>query len=233
MWQFCGRVGFHLHTPIETFRVTCAPEAVLAERQGPDRAVRGRDGMYHLIGDDQSYCTGSYDRSDWCTSQIRHSTELTLDVPSVPPADRCYRAHGPWPPPLTGTKALARIRRQLVATFGPGCVLCPDPWARKVDHDHITGEVRGYLCGSCNAALAECRHLTGCRFITYLTEPPVRRLSLVYPSHTRLSAQPKQVARRTCFDLAMAGGVSPGIDILLDARATQGRPPSETATSVL
>lgn len=228
MWQFCDREGFQLTTPLQAFRVTCTPEEPLAQRQGPDRAMRDSGGMYHLMGGTRSFCLGHYNRSDWCTGQVRGSADFTLDIPSVPPAERCYRAKVRWPSPANGNTALARTRRLLVARFGPGCVVCPEQWATKVDHDHVTGEVRGYLCGSCNAALAECRHLTGCRFIKYLRDPPARHLALMYPRHTAQAAKPAEAARRACHDIVMNGGTSPGTAALLSGTGSED--PTATAT---
>jgi hypothetical protein len=41
----------------------------------------------------------------------------------------------------------------LVAQQGGMCKLCRSKSATYVDHDHITGEVRGVLCPGCNAGL--------------------------------------------------------------------------------
>jgi hypothetical protein len=215
VWRFCGLEGFSLTAPLDGFRVTCSPEANIAARTGPDRAVRDRDGVYHLMGEDRSYCLGQYTASEWCTAQVRGGTTFIRDVAAVPRAERCERAAGRWPPSTAGTSALARVRRRLVATFGPGCVLCPDPWATHVDHDHVTGQVRGYLCGSCNTALAECRHLTDCQFVPYLQRPPAQHLALNHPRHSSISAQPERLARRACYELVLAGGISPGTDAAL------------------
>jgi hypothetical protein len=50
---------------------------------------------------------------------------------------------------------------ELLAAQGGGCAVCgkrPKPGkSLHVDHDHATGEVRGLLCFSCNAALGHLR----------------------------------------------------------------------------
>jgi hypothetical protein len=42
---------------------------------------------------------------------------------------------------------------EMLATQGGGCAICGNPEADNVDHDHVTGEVRGILCFNCNIAI--------------------------------------------------------------------------------
>jgi hypothetical protein len=42
---------------------------------------------------------------------------------------------------------------EMLATQGGGCAICGNPNAGNVDHDHVTGEVRGILCFNCNIAI--------------------------------------------------------------------------------
>jgi hypothetical protein len=41
----------------------------------------------------------------------------------------------------------------LLATQGGGCAICGNPDADNVDHDHVTGKVRGILCFNCSVAI--------------------------------------------------------------------------------
>lgn len=49
----------------------------------------------------------------------------------------------------------AQLRKQ-----GGGCAICGEPPKSRrlhVDHDHLTGDVRGLLCWTCNAVLGRAR----------------------------------------------------------------------------
>jgi hypothetical protein len=77
------------------------------------------------------------------------------------------RRRGPVPPAV----AAARRRRvwkskynlteedyeTLLRLQGGACAICKEPPAKKkflvVDHDHVSGEVRGLLCGRCNSGI--------------------------------------------------------------------------------
>lgn len=53
-----------------------------------------------------------------------------------------------------------------------------------LDHDHVTGFFRGYVCGLCNDMLGHARDKIDFfeRAIGYLREPPARRLGVEVPS---------------------------------------------------
>lgn len=205
VWRFCELPGFSLSTPLDRFRVTCAPEDVLVARREPVAVVADLFGVRHLV------------RRGWSCCNLAHGSPEDVDsLASVPLDRRCERARPYWPPHLSPSNRLTPIRRQLIEAFGPECVVCGDPLARNVDHDHLTGLVRGYLCGSCNTAIAECRHLAGCRFVAYLAKPPALRLGLTYPRHRAASASAGFVERTGWYELVLAGGVSPGMAWLLE-----------------
>jgi hypothetical protein len=43
----------------------------------------------------------------------------------------------------------------LLASQGGGCAICGKPDVDHVDHDHVTGRVRGILCFRCNVAIGQ------------------------------------------------------------------------------
>ena len=43
--------------------------------------------------------------------------------------------------------------RELLQSQGIACIACKSEGDLHLDHDHATGKIRGFLCGSCNRAL--------------------------------------------------------------------------------
>jgi hypothetical protein len=44
---------------------------------------------------------------------------------------------------------------EMLAAQGGGCAICGNPEADNVDHDHVTGRVRGILCWNCNVGVGQ------------------------------------------------------------------------------
>lgn len=197
LWRLSSAATVNVHKPLEELLDTCALQAGLTYG---DRAMPDGSGSFHLFAGGRSVCLGSGTRSEWCEAQVRFGTgEAVVDVAQVPLERRCTRAAGRWPAPPTARDARASVRRQLIEALGSGCATCPDPWATKIDHDHFTGQVRGYLCTSCNTVVDLCPHLSGCRFSHYLGDPPARALAITYPRwRTELHSR-RYAARRQRF----------------------------------
>ena len=201
-WRLSGAAGFHLAQLLDDLEETCDVGLQQFEQLPPaDRALAGPPGIYHLFAGSRAACLGRFTESGWCEAQVSRSNPIRVfDLASVPREQRCHRAVGRWPAPLGGSGPRATIRRRLVEALGPGCATCPDPWAVKIDHDHLTGMVRGYLCGACNTVVDLCRHLSDCRFADYLTNPPAVPLAMEYPGWRAQLANPRYLDRRLRFD---------------------------------
>ncbi|QOI65943.1 hypothetical protein IG195_21650 (plasmid) [Arthrobacter sp. TES] len=196
-WRLSDRDGFHLAQALDHLEDTCEASLLQFEQLPPfDRAVADRSGIYHLFAGSRAACLGRFTESRWCEAQVsRSGAEPVSNVANIPLELRCDRAAGRWPPQIDGKGPRAKIRRRLVEELGCGCATCPDPWATKIDHDHLTGLVRGYLCGACNTVVDLCRHLSGCRFADYLANPPAAPLGIEYPGWRAQLASPRYVAR--------------------------------------
>lgn len=80
-----------------------------------------------------------------------------------------------------------RLYEVLSAKFGPMCMACGEIYGRVIDHDHMSGMVRGLVCRDCNHVLEHCLHANSaaCRRARYLNEPPAGKLQLRYPARHR------------------------------------------------
>ncbi|WP_366526279.1 endonuclease domain-containing protein [Mycobacterium sp.] len=89
-----------------------------------------------------------------------------------------------WDVPATAPSKPLRqsIFQRLVAAFGSSCASCGVPGGHVIDHDHLTGAVRGLLCRVCNANVDRCVHVSSeeCRYARYLNDPPAATLGLKY-----------------------------------------------------
>lgn len=233
VWGHATWPGFNLDYPLDdlphTHRCVNIGRRVGAVMRFVGAAL-GDDGFHHLV-DADGQLTCRHDRptrgSVWPEGFQRHEYErfghrwmrwdptllgddVVVDPMLIPTRQRCPVAHSYWPGDVVDTGKLGVVRRQLVDEFGPGCMICPDPWAVLVDHDHLTGHVRGYLCRDCNTRIDGCRHLDECLFATYLNDPPATRLQLVHPNHAKTMKQKRYPERRRFYDIVMAGGTSIG-----------------------
>ncbi len=64
------------------------------------------------------------------------------------------------------------------------CLACRKRYGWVIDHDHISGMVRGLVCRDCNHVVEFCLHAgsEACHNARFLNEPPAERLQLRYPA---------------------------------------------------
>ncbi|MEV0090425.1 endonuclease domain-containing protein [Streptomyces sp. NPDC050738] len=91
------------------------------------------------------------------------------------------------------------IRQQLAFRWGDMCFTCLTAIPTALDHDHISGLVRGLLCGDCNTRIEECFHVAGCPFADYLNAPPAAPLGLLHPRHGERIRRQRAKAKRLGF----------------------------------
>ena len=156
-------------------------------------ALRGSDGKFHLCnGSGWPRCDRRYrypaHRTDWTHDRVARRT-FTLDPTTVTEpwlihaSDRCGEIDHLWPG-WEGRSRLGRIRALLAERFGRMCQTCGANHATCIDHDHLTGIVRGLLCGGCNSWIdCGCLHVDDCWWASYLNEPPALFLGIRHPNH--------------------------------------------------
>lgn len=116
---------------------------------------------------------------------------ITTQRPAPHPGPRCTTHH----------RAVTKARRQkahgqhvertygitaeqyeaILAVQGGVCAICQRATGASkrlaVDHDHVTGEVRGCLCSTCNwVVIGRYTPAALARAITYLVNPPARQV---------------------------------------------------------
>lgn len=123
--------------------VTCGVEKPL-ERFA--KRKKSRDGRRHTCKDCQNKCSRRWNKKN---SRKRRETE---EKRREDPARKAYRRG--W---MLETKYNMTLEAfdALSEAQGHVCKICGEPEAPHlfVDHDHVTGEVRGLLCNKCNAGL--------------------------------------------------------------------------------
>lgn len=112
---------------------------------------------------------------------------------------------------------------QLLQDQGGVCAACLTVKGLHLDHDHITGRIRGFLCGNCNRALGLLKDdpNTLIRLLTYLKrKPPVIRRSRdtsrtvadrYEALHTQLSTMrrgPREAARKMLGVIRSSEGIT-------------------------
>lgn len=133
-----------------------------------------------------------YERGEIWFESAEVTWQVTLtDVVRAPALtrqiERCPGYLREWPAPL-GTSPVARIRARLVEELGEACNACGSLPGVHVDHDHVTGQVRGLLCADCNTRVDDCPHPADCVYASYLTDPPAELLGLIYPGYRKVWA---------------------------------------------
>lgn len=162
-----------------------------------DVAILGSDGLFHLCGGSGwPHCDRRYrypaHRVDWRhpdgSGRGRFSVEPDSAIQPwlVPPASRCVAGSVRWPGWETRSSQVGRLRISLAERFGRICQGCGIAYASCIDHDHVTGIVRGLLCGFCNTWIdMACLHVDRCPWAIYLNEPPAEHLGLQHPKAKR------------------------------------------------
>ncbi|MFT7022877.1 MAG: hypothetical protein ACJA07_001965 [Rhodococcus sp. (in: high G+C Gram-positive bacteria)] len=116
------------------------------------------------------------------------TTDDVISPWSVANGFRCRvgSANGRWPGSLNHTE-LGSIRRILLDSFGEACQCCGSWPATVIDHDHVTGKVRGLVCVGCNMTVDDCCHVSGCKYSDYLNDTPASTIGLdvLHPNRSR------------------------------------------------
>lgn len=201
----CLIPGFSLRTDLRPWPDYCSLrlESIFRLRADIRGAAKDLDGRWHLIGDGFGLCSR--------LEKHAHGRKLyspVVDASAIPTSSRCGRPGAKWPRYLGVGIKNRQLVLTLVQSLGSLCAICRvNPW-RVIDHDHITGAVRGLLCGECNSQVDRCRHIHSCNFADYLNLPPAVDLQLSYPPHAKVMRRPRNQRRWEIWQSVMSGGVS-------------------------
>ena len=107
----------------------------------------------------------SNQRKTHCKRGHEFTPENTYEYKGNRQCKACMRAHGKRHQDEVGRFQRYGITKQdyeeMLARQGNACAICSDPLNGyrnlHIDHDHVTGQVRGVLCRSCNLALGKFR----------------------------------------------------------------------------
>lgn len=109
------------------------------------------------------------------------------DTTSCPP--RFTLDKGELPGPFK-RPSRQRLYDVLVENFGAMCVACGNRYGQVIDHDHVSGLIRGLVCRDCNQVVERCLHSNSleCGMANYLNAPPALDLQIRYPARHRQRA---------------------------------------------
>jgi hypothetical protein len=152
-----------------------------------------RDGVYKA----RPHITTVSGPMGWESVRREYEWKFTLtteyrDPASVHTRQRCDA--GRWPGFRNPVSGVGKIRVALADRLGNECHCCYQCPNQYVDHDHLTGTVRGLLCGDCNGQVDQCTHVSGCIYADYLNAPPAAPFGLQYPKYRKTASDLRREA---------------------------------------